>query len=186
MSKPSKSDKRNQRAAAKKNAKAAAAVAAKNNNPPAPPPIASAEPLENNELCETCGLWGTVLCCDKCIRVFHLECTQPQLDFPPVGEWYCQFCIAYSNETIESEKQAAQLFAEEITTLKRQAISKRNGATTNDADGPATKRTRVSPPQTTTSPSLLQTATSPSAPQAATSQSTCQTTSFHLHCKELH
>ena len=70
MAKPSKSDKRNQRAAAKKNAKAAVAVAAKNGDPPAPPPIVSAEPLGNNELCETCGLWGTVLCCDNASAFF--------------------------------------------------------------------------------------------------------------------
>lgn len=47
---------------------------------------------DHAEQCEVCDEGGTVLCCDKCSRVFHLDCLTPPLEAVPVGEWRCPLC----------------------------------------------------------------------------------------------
>ncbi|KAK7896334.1 hypothetical protein WMY93_021659 [Mugilogobius chulae] len=53
-----------------------------------------AEPEEdpNEDWCAVCQNGGELLCCDKCPKVFHLNCHIPTLNESPSGEWYCSFC----------------------------------------------------------------------------------------------
>lgn len=47
---------------------------------------------ESNDYCEMCGDGGTLVCCDKCPRVYHIECLG--LHAPPRGEWQCPKCTS--------------------------------------------------------------------------------------------
>ncbi|KAL7524275.1 hypothetical protein ACHAXR_000504, partial [Thalassiosira sp. AJA248-18] len=105
--------------------------------------------IVHNKQCETCGFGGRMICCSACNLVFHWGCTRPQLVIPPVGHWFCPYCIASDSSATEMEKQSATLFAEEINNLKREAMLKRNSPTT-DEDVPSTKRLRSSPSQNKT------------------------------------
>ncbi|XP_042352271.1 transcription intermediary factor 1-alpha-like [Plectropomus leopardus] len=46
----------------------------------------------NEVLCAVCRTGGELLCCDKCLKVFHLSCHVPTLLKSPSGEWFCSFC----------------------------------------------------------------------------------------------
>ncbi|TMS05708.1 E3 ubiquitin-protein ligase TRIM33 [Larimichthys crocea] len=46
----------------------------------------------NEALCAVCQTGGELLCCDKCLKVFHLSCHVPSLLKSPSGEWFCSFC----------------------------------------------------------------------------------------------
>ncbi|XP_056242277.1 transcription intermediary factor 1-alpha-like [Seriola aureovittata] len=43
-------------------------------------------------LCAVCQSGGELLCCDKCLKVFHLTCHVPSLLKSPSREWFCSFC----------------------------------------------------------------------------------------------
>ena len=43
----------------------------------------------HNELCNTCGEGGELLCCHTCNLVFHLPCAD--LDEVPAGVWRCKY-----------------------------------------------------------------------------------------------
>ena len=47
---------------------------------------------EQSDECEKCGDGGDLLCCDGCIRAYHLECVDPPLEEVPEGEWFCPKC----------------------------------------------------------------------------------------------
>ncbi|XP_059190483.1 transcription intermediary factor 1-alpha-like [Centropristis striata] len=46
----------------------------------------------NEVLCAVCRTGGELLCCDKCLKVFHLSCHVPTLLKSPSREWFCSFC----------------------------------------------------------------------------------------------
>ncbi|KAL8603826.1 hypothetical protein ACOMHN_058561 [Nucella lapillus] len=46
----------------------------------------------NDDYCATCHQGGDVLCCDKCPRVFHLQCHVPVLATVPSGPFVCTLC----------------------------------------------------------------------------------------------
>uniref|UniRef100_UPI0037E7685A transcription intermediary factor 1-alpha-like n=1 Tax=Semicossyphus pulcher TaxID=241346 RepID=UPI0037E7685A len=46
----------------------------------------------NEVLCAVCRAGGELLCCDKCLKVFHLLCHVPTLLKSPSGEWLCSLC----------------------------------------------------------------------------------------------
>ncbi|XP_041752666.2 transcription intermediary factor 1-alpha isoform X2 [Coregonus clupeaformis] len=46
----------------------------------------------NEDWCAVCQNGGELLCCDKCPKVFHLNCHIPTLRESPSGEWFCSFC----------------------------------------------------------------------------------------------
>lgn len=52
--------------------------------------VESADP--NDDYCATCHQGGDVLCCDKCPRVFHLQCHVPVLSTVPSGPFVCTLC----------------------------------------------------------------------------------------------
>eukprot|EP00571_Detonula_confervacea_P003727 CAMPEP_0172319338 /NCGR_PEP_ID=MMETSP1058-20130122/37382_1 /TAXON_ID=83371 /ORGANISM="Detonula confervacea, Strain CCMP 353" /LENGTH=516 /DNA_ID=CAMNT_0013034355 /DNA_START=39 /DNA_END=1586 /DNA_ORIENTATION=- len=117
---------------------------------PLPPPLPLLPPpniIDHNRQCETCGFGGRLICCHACNLVFHWGCTRPQLIIPPVGDWFCAYCHASDGDATKMERQSARSFAEEITTLKNEAMSKRSAPAATEADIPASKRLRSSPPQ---------------------------------------
>ncbi|KAH9518788.1 hypothetical protein Btru_006275 [Bulinus truncatus] len=46
----------------------------------------------NDDYCACCHNGGDVLCCDKCPRVFHLQCHIPELSSVPSGSFVCTIC----------------------------------------------------------------------------------------------
>lgn len=60
------------------------------------------ERLPNNDVCDSCGLGGELLCCDNCPNTLHLTCVNPPLDAIPEGEWYCQKCRKTKKESPNS------------------------------------------------------------------------------------
>ncbi|XP_033832157.1 transcription intermediary factor 1-alpha isoform X2 [Periophthalmus magnuspinnatus] len=69
-------------------------VSSKASEKPAPQTEKRAEPEDdpNEDWCAVCQNGGELLCCDKCPKVFHLNCHIPTLNESPSGEWYCSFC----------------------------------------------------------------------------------------------
>ena len=57
-----------------------------------PPPHLLQDTSKNDSYCWVCHDGGDVLCCDKCARVFHVQCSG--LNKAPEGEedWFCPVC----------------------------------------------------------------------------------------------
>ena len=80
--------------------------------------------IKHNDLCESCGTPGDLLCCDTCNLVFHLHCYRPVLIEVPDGSWSCCFCIVNGNNgaAASSERhRMAKHSAQEILQLKAAA-----------------------------------------------------------------
>lgn len=48
----------------------------------------------NEDACNMCGKGGTLVCCDSCPLVYHMECARPPLRRLPRGNWICHKCTA--------------------------------------------------------------------------------------------
>ncbi|KAH9376062.1 hypothetical protein HPB48_007274 [Haemaphysalis longicornis] len=62
---------------------------------PASPAKRKDESTDGNEdACNMCGKGGTLVCCDSCPLVYHMECARPPLRRLPRGNWICHnvFC----------------------------------------------------------------------------------------------
>lgn len=48
----------------------------------------------NDDWCSVCVNGGRLLCCDRCPRVFHLDCYTPVIENTPPKEeiWCCWLC----------------------------------------------------------------------------------------------
>ncbi|XP_053597367.1 bromodomain adjacent to zinc finger domain protein 1A isoform X1 [Microplitis demolitor] len=44
------------------------------------------------ELCSICGNSGSVIACDTCIKLYHIDCLDPPLSRAPRGRWSCYEC----------------------------------------------------------------------------------------------
>jgi len=44
--------------------------------------------------CHECGEGGSLLCCDHCVLVWHVECLHPAAAKIPKGKWACPVCVA--------------------------------------------------------------------------------------------
>jgi len=47
---------------------------------------------ENDDLCDVCGDYGDLICCDHCNKSYHLDCHSPKIDTLPKGKWHCMDC----------------------------------------------------------------------------------------------
>ncbi|KAL7523931.1 hypothetical protein ACHAXR_001595, partial [Thalassiosira sp. AJA248-18] len=118
--------------------------------------VADADPHDNNNAdnahievdlhngnCESCGLGGQLLCCDKCNLVYHIGCHRPPLDRVPLFKWACSYCVKDDifgyNET---ERRSASEGVDQIKEMNRQLKLKRanEAAATNQQPE---KRTRT-------------------------------------------
>ena len=70
----------------------------------------------HNDQCEVCGSGGSLLCCDFCNLVFHLDCLDPPLAAVPEGDWACPECVA------ENEAGAAAAEAKARPLLRPQEL----------------------------------------------------------------
>eukprot|EP01125_Pyxidicula_operculata_P018408 TRINITY_DN6538_c0_g1_i1.p1 TRINITY_DN6538_c0_g1~~TRINITY_DN6538_c0_g1_i1.p1 ORF type:complete len:641 (-),score=103.10 TRINITY_DN6538_c0_g1_i1:60-1982(-) len=52
--------------------------------------------VANHDVCDSCGIGGSLLCCDGCPSSFHCECLDPPIgeDELAEGEWYCRKCMS--------------------------------------------------------------------------------------------
>jgi len=84
------------------------------------------EEVQHNDLCETCGEAGELLCCSSCNLVFHLGCTRPKLEQVPDDDWSCPFCVASGEikNTSKKELLRARVAVKEIESLKKEAEKK--------------------------------------------------------------
>ncbi|XP_051885172.1 E3 ubiquitin-protein ligase TRIM33 isoform X2 [Pristis pectinata] len=55
-------------------------------------PNAAGATDDNEDYCAVCLNGGELLCCDRCPKVFHLQCHVPSLLSFPMGEWLCTLC----------------------------------------------------------------------------------------------
>uniref|UniRef100_A0A8C7QHC9 RING-type E3 ubiquitin transferase n=1 Tax=Oncorhynchus mykiss TaxID=8022 RepID=A0A8C7QHC9_ONCMY len=55
----------------------------------------------NEDWCAVCQNGGELLCCDRCPKVFHLNCHIPSLRESPSGEWFCSFCRDLASPEME-------------------------------------------------------------------------------------
>jgi hypothetical protein len=69
----------------------------------------------HNDLCQTCGVGGDVLCCDFCNLVFHMKCLNPPLTEEPEGEWGCPVCT----------EDASKRYAEKLSVQKQKQPMKK-------------------------------------------------------------
>lgn len=60
---------------------------------------AEEEDSSNEEMCEICGDYGDMLCCDTCPKVYHKDCLK--MKDVPEGDWSCFKCL----ERISNERQ---------------------------------------------------------------------------------
>ncbi|KAL3765839.1 hypothetical protein ACHAW5_004156 [Stephanodiscus triporus] len=86
----------------------------------------AADEIHHNDLCETCGKPGELLCCSTCNLVFHLGCTRPKLVQVPECDWSCAFCVT-SGDIVKSiskqERNEARIAVREIEALKEEVRS---------------------------------------------------------------
>jgi len=86
--------------------------------------------VKHNDLCETCGKVGELLCCSTCNLVFHLSCTRPKLTEMPADDWSCAFCITSLDLAKNHSKQVqqkARLAVCEIEAIKEQVRKEEPG-----------------------------------------------------------
>ncbi len=60
----------------------------------------------NDSFYYQCSDDGQLICCDSCTKSFHLQCTSPQLDEIPTGDWFCQFCSKSEYEQLRENNIA--------------------------------------------------------------------------------
>lgn len=63
---------------------------------------------EDIEVCEICGVGGTLLVCDSCSRLYHLDCLDPPLQSVPEGQWSCNACTGKEKEATERTLRCEQ------------------------------------------------------------------------------
>ncbi|XP_059160939.1 E3 ubiquitin-protein ligase TRIM33-like isoform X2 [Physella acuta] len=68
---------------------------------------ADAQGDPNDDYCACCHNGGDVLCCDKCPRVFHLQCHIPELSAVPSGSFVCTICEGDNPVSADDGKRKA-------------------------------------------------------------------------------
>ncbi|XP_058500387.1 transcription intermediary factor 1-alpha-like [Solea solea] len=64
--------------------------------------LKKAQAEDSNEvLCAVCQSGGDLVCCGRCLRVFHPVCHVPSLLKSPSGKWFCSFCRDPSTPEME-------------------------------------------------------------------------------------
>ncbi|DBA00500.1 TPA: hypothetical protein N0F65_002743, partial [Lagenidium giganteum] len=74
----------------------------------------AAELAFKSEICQSClrgDCWDQMLLCDSCNAGHHIFCLSKQLDSVPIGDWYCETCVA---DAIESKKDNNPKFGFEM------------------------------------------------------------------------
>ncbi|KAM3609676.1 uncharacterized protein V6R79_018348 [Siganus canaliculatus] len=51
-----------------------------------------AEEMESEDFCAVCLNGGDLLCCDRCPKVYHVDCHIPPIAGLPLGDWVCTLC----------------------------------------------------------------------------------------------
>lgn len=47
----------------------------------------------DSDYCAVCEDGGELICCDACMRAFHVVCLNPPLLDLPEGDWFCPSCV---------------------------------------------------------------------------------------------
>eukprot|EP00742_Colponemidia_sp_Colp-10_P010775 GILJ01011869.1.p1 GENE.GILJ01011869.1~~GILJ01011869.1.p1 ORF type:complete len:1279 (+),score=240.48 GILJ01011869.1:198-4034(+) len=78
----------------------------------------------NRHHCNECKDGGDVLCCDRCPRVFHLDCLGLKETDLPDGEWFCRYCVALQ-ERRDAKKAAHKAAVEQRRQQREQERAER-------------------------------------------------------------
>ena len=62
----------------------------------------------NNSWCNICKDGGTLLCCDRCVRAFHLKCLGLEERDLPGDTWYCELCSRVLRRAQKREAQTQE------------------------------------------------------------------------------
>ncbi|KAK0182819.1 hypothetical protein PV327_000914 [Microctonus hyperodae] len=81
--------------------------------------------LKNKETCSVCGSSGSLVACDTCPKLFHLDCVEPPLSRAPRGRWSCHYC---KNVRKNGTKYADSSTSEEAEPRQTRRASKRAAA----------------------------------------------------------
>lgn len=78
----------------------------------------------NDDYCACCHNGGDVLCCDRCPRVFHLQCHIPEMSAVPSGSFVCTICegddpVNIEESTLGKRKAPGGLTDAEIKSCER-------------------------------------------------------------------
>ena len=55
--------------------------------------------------CYSCGYGGSLLCCDSCTLVWHLECLEGRVKTVPIDQWSCPICVLELQDEDAPESQ---------------------------------------------------------------------------------
>ncbi|KAI9111122.1 hypothetical protein K1719_017997 [Acacia pycnantha] len=58
--------------------------------------------------CPVCGDGGDLICCDKCLATYHLDCSN--LERLPEGDWFCPYCVCKHCGLGDKSKQLIACF----------------------------------------------------------------------------
>ncbi len=58
----------------------------------------------SNDLCESCGFAGKLICCESCPKVYHpYECLDPSVNPKEVEVWLCNECKERQHQTAKRD-----------------------------------------------------------------------------------
>ncbi|KAF5275381.1 hypothetical protein FQA39_LY06838 [Lamprigera yunnana] len=81
---------------------------------------------ESYDTCNKCYKSGTLLCCDRCPGMYHLDCTEPPLRRVPRGEWLCRKCKVKKNRLSGYMCSNFVLRSDVINNQRHCAVTARN------------------------------------------------------------
>uniref|UniRef100_A0A1Y1JUG4 Bromodomain adjacent to zinc finger domain protein 1A n=1 Tax=Photinus pyralis TaxID=7054 RepID=A0A1Y1JUG4_PHOPY len=111
----------------------------------------SEESFDENDTCSKCRTGGTLLCCDNCPDMFHVECAEPPLRRVPRGKWFCHNCKLHLSDdaqrsgNISNQRRCAARARDKIhgfaRSLRRISETESEGSTSGSENG-STRRSK--------------------------------------------
>ena len=90
--------------------------------------------VDDAEVCEVCGFGGQVICCDKCPRLYHLQCLDPPKTRVPRGSWYCPHCSGSGGSGSKSGNKRKNKKKGKAGGKKKRVERRSSGSSDEDED----------------------------------------------------
>uniref|UniRef100_A0A7S2RX79 PHD-type domain-containing protein n=1 Tax=Mucochytrium quahogii TaxID=96639 RepID=A0A7S2RX79_9STRA len=88
--------------------------------------------VDNDDFCQECAAGGELLCCDTCVRSFHLACLGLEEE-PSEEEWSCHYCLENAKDIIDDSDLTETHWKEYAETFNN--ISTAKATTKGDLEG---------------------------------------------------